>query len=106
MLNNGRFLIALWVRSPNLASMVLGACVRHVRADFARRHGIRLLLLESFVERGRFRGSCYQAANWLHAGVTRGRGRNDRAGRAGLPLKDIWLQPLEKDALHLLRAPL
>ena len=73
-------------------------------ADFARRHGIRLLLLESFVERGRFRGSCYQAANWLHAGVTRGRGRNDRLRQAGLPLKDIWLQPLEKDALRLLRA--
>ena len=78
----------------------------HGLLDWARRHGIRLLLLESFVERGRFRGSCYQAANWLHAGVTRGRGRNDRAGRAGLPLKDIWLQPLEKDALHLLRAAL
>lgn len=106
VVNNGRFLIPPWVRSPNLASMVLGACVRHVRADFARCHGIRPLLLESFVERGRFRGSCYKAANWQHAGVTRGRGRNDRPGRAGLPLKDIWLYPLEEDSLRQLRAPL
>jgi hypothetical protein len=106
VINNGRFLIPPWVRSPNLASMVLGACVRHVRADFARCQGIRLLLLESFVERGRFRGSCYKAANWLHAGVTCGRGRNDRLRQAGLPAKDIWLYPLEVDSLLQLRAPL
>jgi hypothetical protein len=67
---------------------------------------IRLLLLESFVERGRFRGSCYKAANWLHAGVTCGRGRNDRLRQAGLPAKDIWLYPLEVDSLLQLRAPL
>lgn len=106
VVNNSRFLIPPWVRSPNLASMILGACLRHVRTDFARCHGIRPLLLESFVERGRFRGSCYKAANWLHAGVTCGRGRNDRLGRADLPVKDIWLHPVERDSLLQLCAPL
>jgi len=91
VVNNGRFLILPWVRSPNLPSMILGGCVRHVRADYALCHGVRPLLLESFVERGRFRGSCYKAANWIHAGVTRGRGRNDRLCQARLPAKDIWL---------------
>jgi hypothetical protein len=105
VVNNGRFLILPWVRSPNLASMVLGGCVRHVRADFARCHGVRPLLLESFVERGRFRGSCYKAANWIYAGITRGRGRNDRLCQARLPAKDIWLYPLDKGFPHNLRAP-
>jgi hypothetical protein len=106
VVNNGRFLILPWVRSPNLASMILGGCVRHVRADFARCHGVLPLLLESFVERGRFRGSCYKAANWIHAGVTRGRGRNDLHWRAQLPVKDIWLHPLDKDFRRKLCAPL
>lgn len=106
VINNGRFLVLPWVRSPNLASMILGACVRHVQSDFLSCHGIRPLLLESFVECGRFRGSCYKAANWIHVGITRGRGRNDIRSEANLPIKDIWLYSLDKNFQHKLRAPL
>jgi hypothetical protein len=97
VLNNARFLILPWVRSPNLASMILGACARVVAEDFEREHGVRVLLLESFVERGRFAGTCYRAAGWILAGTTRGRGRNDRLCRGSLPPKDVWLRPLGRD---------
>lgn len=107
VLNNARFLVLPWVRSPNLASMILAACAKVVPADFEREHGVRPLLLESFVERGRFAGTCYRAAGWLRVGSTRGRGRNDRLGLRQLPLKDVWLRPLGRHwQHHLLSEPM
>lgn len=94
VLNNARFLILPWVRSPNLASMILGACAKVLPVDFERDYGVRPLLLESFVERGRFAGTCYRAAGWKLVGSTCGRGRNDRLALRRLPLKDVWLRPL------------
>lgn len=105
VINNVRFLVLPWVSSPNLASMILGRCAQRVRADFELCHGVSPLLIESFVEHGRFRGSCYRAANWVHVGITCGRGRNDRMARAELPRKDIWLFPLVKDFRSKLCAP-
>jgi len=43
------------------------------------------------VERGRFAGTCYRAANWVHVGSTRGRGRQDRKHTAAVPEKDVYL---------------
>lgn len=97
VVNNSRFLILPWVRSPNLASMILGLCARRVREDFERIHGVRPLVMETFVESARFMGSCYHAANWIRVGVTCGRGRNDRRAQRAVPIKDIWLYPLAKD---------
>ena len=102
VLNNARFLILPWVRSPNLASMILGACVKVLPADFERDYGVRPLLLESFVERDRFAGTCYRAAGWKLVGSTCGRGRNDRRALRQLPVKDIWLRPLGRHWQHQL----
>ena len=52
------------------------------------------MLVESFVEHPRIAGTCYKAANWIHAGTTQGRGKLDRFTRRPLPTKDIWLYPL------------
>jgi hypothetical protein len=49
------------------------------------------------VERGRFRGSCYRAANWICAGETRGRTRQDRRHVLQAPVKDVWVYPLRAD---------
>lgn len=106
VVNNSRFLVLPWVRSPNLASMILGLCARRVREDFEHRHGVRPLLMETFIESERFTGSCYRAANWLRVGVTCGRGRNDRHAQRAVPIKDIWLYPLAKDFRNRLCAPL
>jgi hypothetical protein len=50
--------------------------------------------LETFVETGRFKGTCYQAANWINVGTTTGRGRDGGHHEAVLPVKDIYLYPL------------
>lgn len=97
IVNNLRFLILPWVRCANLASQVLGRCGRQLPQDFAARYGYAPVLAETFVERERFLGSCYRAANWLWVGQTRGRGKRDRFHRGGLALKDVWLYPLRRD---------
>ena len=48
-----------------------------------------------FVERERFRGSCYRAANWRHVGQTQGRTRQDRQHRLQAPVKDVFVYPLQ-----------
>ena len=78
--NNSRFLILPWVRVHELASHILGRVARRIAADWQERYGHRVALLETFVEQGRFRGSCYRAANWIGAGQTLGRTRQRIAG--------------------------
>lgn len=93
--NNTRFLIFPWVKVPHLASHILGAAARRIDGDWREKYGEGLDWLETFVERGRFAGTCYRAANWVHAGSTRGRGRQDRNHRAAVPEKDVYLFPIK-----------
>lgn len=104
ILNNLRFLILPWVRCGNLASQLLSRCARRVPQDFSAHYGYAPVLLETFVERERFLGSCYRAANWLCVGQTRGRGKRDRFHQANLGLKAVWLYPLRRDFRQCLRA--
>lgn len=94
---NSRFLIVPGVEVAHLASQVLGLCAKHLALDWQARYGYRPLLLETFVERGRFQGTCYRAANWMHVGHSCGRGRQDRAHCARIALKDVYLYPLQRD---------
>lgn len=97
VVNNSRFLILPWVRCPNLASKILSLSARRVPEDFMRLYGYRPVLFETFVERGRFRGDCYRAANWVHVGETKGRGKKHHRKSPGVPVKDVWLYPLRPD---------
>jgi hypothetical protein len=97
VLNNARFLILPWVRVKNLASKVLSLAAARVSEDFPERYGERVVLLETFVEQPRFRGTCYRAANWQWLGETTGRGKPDRHHRATLPRKAIYVHPLTGD---------
>ncbi len=91
--NNARFLILPWIKSKNLASKVLAIVSKRLPADWQLRYGYRPVLLETFVESNRFRGTCYKAANWICVGQTQGRGKlGDH--NAAIPKKDIWLYPL------------
>lgn len=92
--NNTRFLILPWVRVPHLASHVLGRIIRRIRTDWQAQYGHPVHLLETFVERDRFAGTCYKAANWICVGSTQGRGRQDRYSALQVPIKDIYLYPL------------
>jgi hypothetical protein len=101
---NSRFLIVPQVRVKNLASHVLGLAVKGLGADWRRRYGDEPLLLESFVDGSRYRGSCYRAANWQLVGRTQGRGRQDREHRCRLAEKDVYVYALGQDARQKLCA--
>jgi len=92
--NNTRFLILPWVRVPHLASHVLGLIARRIRADWQLKYGHPVAALETFVDRSRFKATCYRAANWIKVGSTRGRTRNDRQQRIQVPVKEVYLYPL------------
>jgi hypothetical protein len=94
--NNTRFLIPEWVEVPHLASYILARVSRRISTDWCAKYGHRVELLETFVDRSRFRGTCYRAANWIHVGQTKGRTRNGPHGGSSVPIKDVYLYPLNR----------
>jgi hypothetical protein len=97
MTNNTRFLILPWVRVPHLASHILGRIMRRLSHDWLCRYGHPVHLVETFVEKDRFKGTCYKAANWKLLGQTKGRSRQDRYSKLSVPVKDILAYPLCKN---------
>lgn len=100
VVNNARFLILPWIRCHNLASRVLGLISRRLADDWQARYAYRPVLLETFVEKPRFTGTCYKAANWQHLGDTQGRGKLDTQHRRDKPVKSVWVYPLVPDFRH------
>jgi len=99
IVNNARFLILPWVKVKGLASKILALAARQVPGDWEAHYAYRPLLLETLVDAGHYRGTCYRAANWIHVGQTTGRGRMDREHKLhGEAVKDIYLYPLLRDA--------
>jgi len=103
VVNNNRFLILPWICVPNLASHILGQIIGRIKRDWQDYYKRDIVLLETFVEQGRFKGTCYKASNWLHIGQTTGRGRNDRYSRNRVPIKDIYIYPLHRHYQQILR---
>jgi hypothetical protein len=102
VVNNTRFLILPWVQCRGLASKVLGMVARRIPADWQQRYGFAPVMLETFVESARHKGTCYRAANWQRVGQTTGRGKTSTSHAAQLPIKDVWLYPLTKDFRQVL----
>ena len=96
VLNNARFLLLPWVQVKNLASKVLALAASRIPEDFAARYGTRPVLLETYVEIPRFRGTCYRAANWIVLGRTSGRGHRCPTQQANRPVKLVLGYPLVK----------
>jgi hypothetical protein len=94
IVNNARFLILPWVHSKNLGSKILSVAARQVASDWQSRYNYQPCLLETFVEKKRFCGTCYKAANWICVGDTKGRGKLDVKNEYKLPVKSVWLYPL------------
>ena len=94
--NNMRFLILPWVRVPHLASHLLSQIVNRLSSDWNHKYGHPIHVVETFVEKDRFRGTCYKAANWIYVGQTQGRSRNDRFTKLQVPIKDVYLYPLTR----------
>jgi hypothetical protein len=91
---NTRFLILPWVRVSHLASHILGKVTRTLSDDWAQMYGHPVYFAETFIDPGRFRGTCYRAANWQLLGLTTGRGKNDQTNKPNRPIKEILGLPL------------
>ena len=102
--NNTRFLVLPWVKAPALGSWILGQVAGRIGRDWQAKYGHPVVLLETFVERQRFRGTVYRAANWQRVGVTAGRSRQDRHTSLQVPVKDIYLYPLRRSFREVLGA--
>jgi hypothetical protein len=97
VINNTRLLIFPWVQIGQLGSHVLGQLARGVREDWQARWGYGPLLMESFVDPGKFLGTCYRGAGWLELGMTTGRGiRRADSGYESTP-KKIYVKVLCED---------
>jgi hypothetical protein len=96
--NNTRFLVLPGVGVPHLASWVLSRVSRRLSGDWKAKYGHPIYLLESFVERERFTGACYRAANWVRVGQTKGRTRQDRPDGTWhqASIKDVYLLALHR----------
>ena len=95
--NNTRYLILPWVRVRHLASHLLSRISRELSGQWMEKYGHPIHLLETFVQRDRYRGTCYRAAGWTHVGATTGRSRNDVDQTLSVPVKEIFLCPLRSD---------
>jgi hypothetical protein len=82
---------------PHLASHLLARMARRLSADWQALYGHPIYFLETFVDPQRFRGTCYRAANWVHLGVTTGRGKDAPTDEPNRSIKNVLGLPLVKD---------
>jgi len=103
VVNNSRFLIVPDWHVPNLGSRILSLCQRRLCRDWQETFGHPVVLLETFVDPQRFRGTVYVAANWVYVGSTKGY-RRTRQGYTATPQspKMVFLKPLQAHARELL----
>jgi len=99
---NTRFLILPWVRIGCLASHILARMAKIVCQDWQAIYRHHIYYLETFVDKQRFAGTCYKAANWIYLGDTTGRGKNDQTNKANRSIKAVWGYPLSKHFRTLL----
>ena len=93
---NTRFLILPWVRVKYLASHTLGRMTQILSTDWQAIYNHPIYYLETFVDKERFAGTCYKAANWIYLGDTTGRGKNDQTNKPNRSIKAVWGYPLSK----------
>jgi hypothetical protein len=102
---NTRFLILPWVRVEHLASHILGRVTQQLSWDWERMYGHAVYFAETFIDPGRFRGTCYRAANWKLLGLTTGRGKASNSKRPNRPIKQVLGYPLTRKFRELLSQP-
>jgi Druantia protein DruA/Transposase DDE domain len=95
VINNNRFLIFPWVKVNNMASKAQSCVIQQIGDDWEAYHGYRPVLLETFVDPSKYKGTCYKAANWQCIGKTsslKSRNKSDDSGQ-----KDVYIYPLCSD---------
>lgn len=101
--NNSRFLILKDWHFPNLGSRLLSLCQNRIVRDWQETFGHPVLLMETFVDPQRYRGTVYQASNWVYVGDTKGFRRTHQgySATAQSP-KMVFLKPVRAEARSLL----
>jgi hypothetical protein len=105
VVNNSRFLVLPErARYPNLASRVLGLCLKQLNHDWQAQWGHPVVLVESYVDESQYRGTCYRACRFAAVGLTAGYGRSSRDyySEHGQP-KQLYLRELRPRAMGILR---
>jgi hypothetical protein len=97
-----RLLIRKEVRCANLVSKAWSMVVARLGHDWYSRYGVKPHLVETFVDRTRFTGCCFAAANWMRLGESTGQGRLG-ANKGSTSIKDIWVYPLSANARRQLQ---
>jgi len=95
--NNTRFLILPYVAVKCLASKILALNAKRISDDWLNTYNYPLYLLETFVEKNRFKGTCYKAANWIRVGQTKGIAKRGHDHLFHGNIKDVYLYPLQKN---------
>lgn len=105
VVNNSRYLLLPErERYPNLASRVLALCLRRLSDDWRERWDHPVLLVESFVDETRYRGTCYRACGFEPIGPTGGFSRDSRDFYLEHQRpKQLYLRALHPRARNLLR---
>ena len=91
VLSNNRFLILPWIRIRNLASHILGKVIQQLREDWEKQYEVTPYIIETFVEREKYHGTCYIAANWTYLGATKGYGHQGKSFVYHGQKKDIYV---------------
>ena len=102
VINNYRFVLVDWLRVANLASHVLGRCVRQVCRDWQLHYGVAPWLLETFVDPRRFAGTSYRAAGWEAVGSSSGYGKRGSQYAYHGERKEVYLYVVRKDIRQLI----
>ena len=96
LLTNNRFLILPWIQIRNLASHILSKSLRQLKEDWEKQYEVTPYMIETFVDKEKYLGTCYIAANWTYLGVTKGYGRRGNTFEYHGQVKDIYVYIIDK----------
>jgi len=94
---NTRFLILPWVSVKYMASHILSKVASIICCDWQKLYSHPVCYIETFVDKDRFLGTCYRAANWKYLGDTKGLGKNSVDKIPNRSIKAIYGYPLTKN---------
>ena len=83
--------------TPHMRIFLAVEMAKVISVDWQRVYNHRVYYLETFVDKERFAGSCYKAANWIYLGDTTGRGKNDQSKKVNRSIKAVLGYPLTRD---------
>ncbi len=99
---NTRFLILPWINVKYLASHILAKIAGIISNDWNKIYNHPVYYIETFVDKQRFSGTCYKAANWICLGDTKGLGKMSQDKIVNRSIKAIYGYPLSKDFRKIL----